>query len=217
MAPGLWRRPGRRHRRSDGEARTSSSRSCRSRRQQSVYYQAKIKFADGSELTLPDNYADPYYQLYQGETVPLYCTDFDSTDPFADGWTTGTQRQPVAVPVGAASAGGATDPHAAFSGANLVGMALGGNYNPSERAWLKSPPIDIGRYSDVRLHYRRWLAVEDSHFDQARSPPTTRRPGSTSPPMRATQCPHHVDREWRFHDVALSGYFWATRSPSAGS
>ena len=45
-----------------------------------VFYRARVQFTDGSVLTLADNLADPYYQLYQGHTVPLYCTDFE-TDP----------------------------------------------------------------------------------------------------------------------------------------
>ena len=40
--------------------------------QESVYYKATLKFQDGSTLTLADNLADPYYQLYQGETVKLF-------------------------------------------------------------------------------------------------------------------------------------------------
>jgi hypothetical protein len=48
-------------------------------------YQATIVFKDGSLLTLPDNLADPWYQLYEGRTVPLYCTDFELGDPFAAG------------------------------------------------------------------------------------------------------------------------------------
>src|SRR6185436_15302481 len=52
-------------------------------------YQARIKFTDGSEMTLPDNLGDQYYSIYSGITVPLYCTTFD-VDPFTVGWTTGT-------------------------------------------------------------------------------------------------------------------------------
>jgi hypothetical protein len=48
-----------------------------------------------------------------------------------------------------------------------MAMRLDGEYNAKQRAWLAAPPIDVGQYSDVRVQYRRWLAVEDSHFDTA--------------------------------------------------
>ena len=56
---------------------------------------------------------------------------------------------------------------AAFSGSKILALNLSGDYMPKQRTWIKTPVVDIGQYSDVRLHYRRWLAVEDNHFDQA--------------------------------------------------
>jgi hypothetical protein len=135
--------------------------------QESVYYKVKIKFADNTTKELPVNLADSYYQLYQGETVTLYCTNFDTTNPFSEGWTTGVDEGgPSPFEWGIPTAG-ATDPHQAYSGFKIMAMRLDGEYNPKQRAWLASPPIDVGQYSDVRVQYRRWLAVEDSHFDTA--------------------------------------------------
>ncbi len=176
--------------------------------QETVYYKAKIKFADGSVLTLADNYADPYYQLYQGDTVKLYCTNFDAADPFAEGWTTGTDAGDASPFAWGPPAGGATDPRAAFSGTNILGMTLGGNYNPDQRAWLNAPVIEIGRYSDVRLQYRRWLSVEDSHFDQAKVTANGKQAWlNLTSDTGDNSALHHIDKEWRFHDVALSSYF----------
>lgn len=172
-----------------------------------VLYQATIVFKDGSLLTLPDNLADPYYQLYEGTTVPLYCTDFEDRDPLANGWTTGTNDSSPSPWVWGVPTGGATDPHAAFSGTHALVQALDGDYAPKSSSYVKMPPIDVGRWSDVHLQYRRWLAVEDSHFDQARIwvggkqawVNFTQNIGDSS----ATQ---HIDREWRFQDVPVSGF-----------
>jgi hypothetical protein len=173
-----------------------------------VYYRAKVKFADGSTLTLADNIADPYYQLYQGKTVPLYCTDFESEDPFAAGWTTGTDADTESPFQWGTPTGGATDPHAAYSGSKILAQKLDGDYNAKERAWLKSPVIDVGQYSDVRLQYRRWLAAEDSHFDQAMITANDKQVWlNYTANMGDSSSIHHVDREWRFHDVALSSHF----------
>jgi len=172
-----------------------------------IYYSAKVKFKDGSVLTLADNLADPFYTIYQGTTVPLYCTDFESVDPFSEGWTTGTaDAQPSPWEWGAATPG-ATDPAFAFSGTNILGMKLGGDYGASQYSFVKLPPIDIGHFSDVRLQYRRWLAVEDSEFDKARVIVNNKQAWvNFSAANGNSSSTHHIDREWRFNDVSVSGY-----------
>jgi hypothetical protein len=69
------------------------------------------------------------------------------------------------------------------------------------------PTIDVGAWTDVHLQYRRWLAVEDSHFDQARitigGKPAWTNFTEDNGDASAT---HHVDREWRFQDLVVSGY-----------
>ncbi|HEU4728710.1 MAG TPA: hypothetical protein VFT22_12490 [Kofleriaceae bacterium] len=173
----------------------------------SVLYQVRVVFSDASVLTLPDNLADPYYQLYQGRTVPLYCMNFDDTDPMAAGWTTGSRDGSQSPWTWGVPTAGATDPHAAFSGTHALVQVLDGDYAPRSSSFVKMPPLDIGQWSDVHLQYRRWLAVEDSHFDQARIMVGdqvawvnfTQNAGDSSSAQ-------HIDREWRFQDVPLSGY-----------
>ncbi|HSD91029.1 MAG TPA: MYXO-CTERM sorting domain-containing protein, partial [Kofleriaceae bacterium] len=175
--------------------------------QESIFYKARVKFADGSSMTLADNLADPYYQLYQGRTVKLYCTDFES-DPFADGWTTGTDSGAESPFQWGSPTAGPTDPHAAYSGTQILAQRLDGDYNAKEHAWVKTPVVDIGQYSDVRLQYRRWLAVEDSHFDQAEIKANGKKAWiNYTGDNGDSSSIHHVDKEWRFHDVPLSGYF----------
>jgi hypothetical protein len=177
-------------------------------RQDSVFYQARIHFADGSTMTLPDNWADEFYQLYGGPTVKLYCTDFESTDPFSDGWVAGVDNNPEHPWEWGTPTAGASDPHAAFSGSKILAMKLDGNYSPKQRAFIKTPVVDIGQYSDVRLHYRRWLAVEDHHFDQALITANGKKAWNNHDSDKGdSSAKHHIDREWRFQDVALSGYF----------
>lgn len=177
-------------------------------KQEVVFYKARVKFADGSTMTLADNIADPYYQLYQGRTVNLYCTDFETEDPFAAGWTTGTDAGTQSPFSWGTPTGAATDPRSAFSGSKIIGQNLGGDYNAKERAWLKSPMIDTGQYSDVRLHYRRWLAAEDSYFDQAIVTANDKKSWLNYTIDKGDSSAfHHIDREWRFHDVPLSTHF----------
>ena len=169
-------------------------------------FNALVKFKDGSQLTLPDNQGDPLYQVYQGSTVKLYCTDFE-TDPFLDGWTSGADAGESPWQWGEARSGGATDPPVAFSGTKLVGQVLGGDYAPGQYSVLKLPPIDIGQYSDVRLQFRRWLAVEDSEFDKARVIVDGKQAFvNFTENVGKSSSVHHIDREWRFQDVSVTGY-----------
>jgi uncharacterized protein (TIGR03382 family) len=171
-----------------------------------VLYQATVVFKDGSVLTLPDNLADPYYQVYEGQTVALYCTDFES-DPFAAGWTTGTNDSSPSPWAWGMPGGGATDPRAAFSGTHGLIQVLGGDYAPKSSSYVRMPPIPIDQWSDVHLQYRRWLAVEDSHFDQARVTVGGQQAWvNFTANMGDSSATQHIDREWRFQDVPLSGY-----------
>ncbi len=171
-----------------------------------VLYQATVVFKDGSMLTLPDNLADPYYQVYEGRTVTLYCTDFE-TDPFADRWVTGTNDTSASPWVWGVPNGGATDPHAAFNGTHALVQVLDGDYAPKSSSYVQMPPIPIDQWSDVHLQYRRWLAVEDSHFDQARITVGGQQAWvNFTANMGDSSATQHIDREWRFQDVPLSGY-----------
>jgi MYXO-CTERM domain-containing protein len=175
-----------------------------------VDYQVLIRFTDGNIETLPDNPADRFYQLYQGETVPLYCTDFE-TDPFAEGWTIGStsQFQQANFTWGPAnSLHSASDPGTAYSGTSILALGLGYDYVDETSVSVNLPPIDVGQYSDVMLQYRRWLGVEDGNFDhaliQANGAPVWSNLDSM---MGNSSSTHHIDREWRFHSVGVSTQF----------
>lgn len=175
--------------------------------QGSVFYRARILFNEGF-LILADNLADPWYQVYTGPVVKLYCTDFETTDPFSDGWTAGTDMSDTTDWQWGTPTAGASDPHAAFSGSKIVALKLDGDYQPKQHTWLKAPPINVGQYSDVHLQYRRWLAVEDGHFDQAQIMANGKQAwiNFTADKGDASST-HHIDKEWRFQDLPLSGYF----------
>jgi hypothetical protein len=174
----------------------------------SIFYRANVQFKDGSVLTLPDNLGLPFYQIYQGKTVPLYCTSFE-TDPFAEGWTTGTDDPSGMSPWqwGTLPGTGSTDPTAAYSGSRVLGMNLGGDYGAKQSSYVTLPDIDVGQWSDVRLQFRRWLAVEDSYYDKARITVDGKEAWiNYSQDMGDSSSIHHIDREWAFQDLPVSGY-----------
>jgi MYXO-CTERM domain-containing protein len=172
-----------------------------------VDFQAQVTFADGNRETLPDNPGDGYYQMYQGETVPLYCTDFE-TDPFAEGWSI-SSGSAVDFEWGPANSDhSGTDPDTAHSGENIVGLGIGYDYADQGSAAVHLPPIDVHQYSDVLLQYRRWLNVEDGFYDHA----IIQTNGETAwanynSEQGTSSSTHTLDREWRFQSIPLSARF----------
>jgi hypothetical protein len=181
-------------------------------------YSISVTFAATTPLLLPDNPADRWYELYVGDVTPLYCTDFE-TDPAADGWTHGLSMGKMqdgaddwewGKPQGTTTNG---DPTEAFSGKKVYGNDLGdlanhnGLYQPNVVNYALSPAVDVTGYDDVRLQYRRWLEVEDGHFDHAtiyaNGQPAWQNFDSDMGDSSKTD---HVDKEWRFHDVDLTPY-----------
>ncbi|MBL9026673.1 MAG: MYXO-CTERM sorting domain-containing protein [Myxococcales bacterium] len=181
-----------------------------------VEYGVNVAFTEGNALNLPDNEADPWYEFFVGDVIPLYCTTFES-DPEAEGWTHGLAAgEPNegaddwgwGPPRGNATNG---DPTAAYSGENVFGNDLvpepnyNGNYQSNIENWAKTPVVSTQGYENVRLQYRRWLNVEDAHFDKAsiKSNETVVWTNLDSEQGDASNI-HHKDKEWRFSDVDLS-------------
>jgi len=60
------------------------------------------------------------------------------------------------------------DPNSGYTGANVYGYNLNGQYANSIPAYaLTSGVIDASGASDVMLEFRRWLGVESSTYDRA--------------------------------------------------
>lgn len=177
-----------------------------------VRYQVEVMLADGGTWYFPDNLADPAYEFYVGELLPLYCTDFE-TDPYAAGWSHGLTFGDVengaddwqwGTPAGSS---GKEDPVAAFSGSHAIGNDLGGagydgKYQAEKANYTLSPVVDIGSYSDVRIQYRRWLTVEDAYWDHANIHVNGKQVWRNL--ATPTGKIHHIDTEWVLHDLPVS-------------
>jgi len=167
-------------------------------------YHVRVKFADQSDMVFPDNNADPWYQIYRGDLVPLYCTDFES-DPFAEGWRA---RDDGAWQWGQPGGSAIGDPGYAYSGERVVGNGLAaghGEYPDRILTWLETPLIETGQWSDVRLQYRRWLGVEDGYYDQATIEVNGQLAwANLSSHGNGNKTLHHQDKAWMFSDVSLS-------------
>jgi hypothetical protein len=182
---------------------------------QVVQYRVTLKLGDGTTRSYPDNLADPWYELYIGETTPIYCTDFNG-DPMNDGWTHGLVSGGTSEgaddwqwgTLGDQPASG--DPPEAYTGFKVFGNDLGkgnfnGNYQSDKVNYAATPVIDVSAYDVVRVQYYRWLAIEDGYFDQATIYANDTEVWSNLNSNQGdSSSTHHVDKEWRFQDVDVS-------------
>ena len=105
-------------------------------------------------------------------TVAIHTIDFNviysanmDTDPewdYEDDWEWG-------VPQGSGGAHGNPDPTSGYTGDNVVGYNLSGDYSKRMRntEWAMTPAIDCTGQTDVTLSFYRWLNVESPTYDHA--------------------------------------------------
>lgn len=93
----------------------------------------------------------------------IYDFPLDS-DP---GWTA-DPAWAFGTPLGGGSAG-KLDPTSGFTGVNVYGYNLAGEYPNSltPTRWLTTTPLNLAGVTNTRVEFRRWLGVESSTFDHA--------------------------------------------------
>ncbi|MFT4625948.1 MAG: hypothetical protein ACI8PZ_004619 [Myxococcota bacterium] len=121
---------------------------------------------------------DAVYEVWWGDTAPLWCDDFEAGQ---GRWVFGTGALDDAEPgndwesewaVGAPPAAASHAPDSAPSGGSILGTNLSDDaqYRPSNAQFALSPLVDVrlAHPSTLRLEAQRWLTVERSRYDQAR-------------------------------------------------
>lgn len=106
----------------------------------------------------------PLTAIVGSEQVVIFEDDFE-TDKF---WTAGGQWE-RGVPLGmGGDEHGYPDPSSAYSGDNVFGYNLAGDYEASlAPQYLMAPSLDCSDYIGVKLNYMRWLGVEKPQYDHA--------------------------------------------------
>ncbi len=154
-------------------------------------YRVVAQLDDESELAMPENPADPLYQLFVGTLTPLYCNTFE-TDPQ---WTqSGRMAWEFGRPLGRAG-----DPPTPFTGESVLGTTLrdSGRY-PAGSTAITTQPLELDGYTDLHLQFRRWLTIEERTADRAAISVD-----GTIIWQNSAEGFDHVDREWRFVDVPM--------------
>ena len=118
-----------------------------------------------------DNNGGAFYSEETSGWQTFLSEDF-STDPGWDienggnshGWAFG-------VPTGGGGYYGSPDPTSGFTGDNVYGVNLAGDYDDnlsSDQLKLTTPGIDCGDATSVFVSFARWLGVESPSYDHAR-------------------------------------------------
>ncbi len=171
---------------------------------QVMNYRAVVNYSVGAERVVPANAGDPWFEHWFGPVEPIYCTSFE--DGFADGWTL-PPRWEVAPPQGLG--GDPSEPDGADPFVLGLDLSSDGFYQPWSTEVAQSPDIAIpDGFESIRLHYKRWLTVEDGFYDQAFIYANDAVAWSNYGSPTEDASTHHRDSQWVFHDVDLTP--WAT-------
>ena len=123
--------------------------------------------AEGSitgTATLPRTAPVGVFNPAVGVVNVVFTENFD-TDP---GWST-EGSWAFGQPTGQGGANGSPDPTSGFTGTNVYGYDLNGDYtNNMPEFHLTSTPFNFTGLDNVTLSFKRWLGVETSNFDHAR-------------------------------------------------
>ena len=122
-------------------------------------------FADLCFTNTTNHYGDTDHQviLAVGNSTLQYEWTLD-TNP---GWSTEEDWE-FGVPTGDGGQYGGPDPESGFTGSNVYGYNLQGDYpNELQETHLTSDPINCMGLASVELKFYRWLGVEDPEWDHA--------------------------------------------------
>ncbi len=126
-------------------------------------YFYSVTARDAAENVVTDDAGGAYYDFITYETEVYLEFNMD-TDP---GWYTEAHWS-WGQPTGQGGAHGGPDPSSGYTGANVFGYQLDGDYtNNMPERHLTAGPFDFTEGENYRLGFYRWLGVERSLYDHA--------------------------------------------------
>ncbi len=127
-------------------------------------YYFYVTSTDGSGNTaIDDNSGEYFYFNTLGHFVLL--EEMMDADP---GWTVSGGDWEFGQPTGQGGSYGDPDPTSGYTGDNVYGYNLNGDYTNSMPAYhLTTPPLDCSMASGTTLTFYRWLGVEQPTYDHA--------------------------------------------------
>lgn len=159
----------------------------------------------GTSSTYPAGGADNPERYHAGVLVIYAAYDFEAATN--EGWThvslSGGSLGDQWERANPAGSNASSDPDQAYSptkvwGTDLSTTGFDGMYEPNSSGELRSPVFDLSAASQVRLQYRRWLAVEEGIYDDAQIFV------NTTKVFNNPASGHLLDSEWFLHDLDIS-------------
>lgn len=112
---------------------------------------------------LDDN--EGYYYGFVTKELITVLSETMTTNPQ---WVSSGGQWAWGTPTGGGGQYGGSDPTAGYSGSQVYGYNLGGDYtNNMQQYHLTTPPLDCSAAVNTTLSFYRWLGVEQRTYDQA--------------------------------------------------
>jgi hypothetical protein len=128
-----------------------------------TYYYFVITATDSAGNSSVEDNLGTYHRINTFDREIFYYEPLN-VDP---GWITEGLWE-FGKPEGMGGANGYPDPTSGFSGQNVYGYNLSGDYENDQPAYgISSGRIDCGNATDVTVHFKRWLGVERNMNDKA--------------------------------------------------
>ncbi|MBN1880276.1 hypothetical protein JW823_09225 [bacterium] len=128
-----------------------------------TYYFFTIEATDEAGNSVMDDNSGQYYRVNTLDYQIFYSESLNS-DP---GWST-ENLWSFGSPTGQGGEHGYPDPVGGYTGSNVYGFNLNGDYNHNSPAYnLTSDPIDCSDSTNIILRFWRWLGVERNLYDKA--------------------------------------------------
>jgi len=163
-----------------------------------TYYYFVIRAEDVAGNTVVDD-NDGIYFRSNTMSLEVFFNEPLTSDP---GWTT-EGMWAFGQPTGQGGEHGYPDPTSGFTGNNVYGYNLNGDYpNNSPAHSLTSGAIDCSDAENVMLSYRRWLGVEQNLYDHATVEIST--DGSTFTKVWENPDSEQADDAWMLHEIDIA-------------
>jgi hypothetical protein len=171
--------------------------------QDCTYYMFYVESTDVAGNTALDDNGGVYYAFTTWERIEILSADMD-TDPqwSTEGlWAWG---QPTGQGGGSS---GAPDPTGGYTGLNVCGYNLNGNYpnNMHDPLYLTTGSFDCSEATTVDFEFRCWLSVEENIFDEA-SIDISSNGGSTWQNLWTNSQSFMAGGEWELWKFDISSY-----------
>jgi hypothetical protein len=131
---------------------------------------ATVEYYFSAETTEGDIVYNPFAapdSTYSGLAYTGVAVHFEETMDTDPGWATENQWA-FGQPTGGGGEYGGPDPTSGYTGPNVYGFNLNGDYSNNMPEYdLTTDAIDCGDLSDVHLTFWRWLGVEKANYDHA--------------------------------------------------